>query len=100
MLDVWQLFRGGTGPGFLPDAGGVMDQPTAMLRAFARAGKRAIAAGRTTTVIMFVLLPQTRLKKRLDVKGAGERWVGRLPGLILKEWQAAPVDAALSRRGR
>lgn len=35
MLDVWQLYRGGgTGPGFLPDAGGVMDQPTAMLKAF------------------------------------------------------------------
>ena len=63
---------------------------------FARAGKRAIAAGRTTTVIMFVLLPQTRLKKRLDVKGAGERWVGRLPALIVKEWEAAPIDAALS----
>ena len=39
MLDVWQLYRGGGGgmgggPGFLPDAGGAMDQPTAMLKAF------------------------------------------------------------------
>lgn len=36
MIDVWQLYRGGgTAPGFLPDAGGVMDQSTAMLKAFA-----------------------------------------------------------------
>lgn len=35
MLDIWQLYRGGgAAPGFLPDAGGVMDQPMAMLRAF------------------------------------------------------------------
>lgn len=36
MLEIWQLYRGGgMGPGHLPDAGGIMDQPTAMLRAFA-----------------------------------------------------------------
>ncbi len=36
------------------------------------------------TVIMFFMVPQLRLKKRLDVKREAKRWEGRLPGLIDK----------------
>lgn len=55
---------------------------------FGRAGKRALAKGQTATVVMFVLVPQVRLKKRLDVKRAAEKWVRQLPSLILEEWGA------------
>ena len=34
------------------------------------------------TVVMFILVPQVKMPKRLDVKRAAERWVGRLPELI------------------
>jgi Family of unknown function (DUF6441) len=51
-------------------------------RAARKKGRRAGAsfsrlAGRTTVPI-FVLVPQATLKKRLDVEGAGRRWIGRL----------------------
>ena len=36
------------------------------------------------TVVMFIMVPQVRLKKRLDVKREAKRWEGRLPGLIDK----------------
>ena len=35
-----------------------------------------------TTVVMFIMVPQVRLKKRLDVKREAERWSRRLPALI------------------
>lgn len=35
MLRLWRLYRGGgMGPGHLPDPGGTMDQPCAMLEGF------------------------------------------------------------------
>ena len=34
------------------------------------------------TVVMFIMVPQVRLKKRLDVKREVKRWERRLPGLI------------------
>ena len=34
------------------------------------------------TVVMFILVPQVKMPKRLDVKRAAERWVGRLPELV------------------
>ena len=42
-------------------------------------------AGRTT-VPVFILVPQVRVKKRLNVARAGRAWQGRLPGLILRHW--------------
>jgi hypothetical protein len=55
---------------------------------FARAGKRAQATGRgLTTVVMFIMVPQVRLRKRLDFTGAGRRWQQRLPRLIANAWQ-------------
>jgi hypothetical protein len=55
---------------------------------FARAGKRARATGRgLTTVVMFIMVPQVRLRKRLDFTGAGRRWQQQLPRLIANAWQ-------------
>jgi hypothetical protein len=33
-------------------------------------------------VVMFLLVPQVKLRKRLDVARAAERWSAQLPALI------------------
>lgn len=35
---------------------------------------------------IFVLVPQVKLRKRLDLVRDGDRWAGRVPGLILQNW--------------
>jgi hypothetical protein len=56
---------------------------TGQLRGFRRATDRARRSGQgLTTVVMFLLVPQVKLRKRLDVARAAERWSGRLPALI------------------
>ncbi len=56
---------------------------TGELRGFRKASERARKTGRgLTTVVMFLLVPQVRLPKRLDVPRAAERWSQRLPALI------------------
>jgi hypothetical protein len=53
------------------------------LRGFRRATDRARRSGQgLTTVVMFLLVPQVKLPKRLDVARAAERWSGQLPALI------------------
>jgi hypothetical protein len=56
---------------------------TRQLRGFRRATDRARRSGQgLATVVMFVLVPQVKLPKRLDVARAAERWSGQLPALI------------------
>jgi Family of unknown function (DUF6441) len=56
---------------------------TGELRGFRRATERARRSGQgLTTVVMFLLVPQAKLRKRLDVARAAERWSGQLPTLI------------------
>jgi hypothetical protein len=53
------------------------------LRGFRRATDRARERGEgLTTVVMFLLVPQVKLPKRLDVARAAEHWSGQLPALI------------------
>jgi hypothetical protein len=53
------------------------------LRGFRRATERARERGDgLTTVVMFLLVPQVKLRKRLDVARAAEHWSGQLPALI------------------
>ena len=64
----------------------------------ARTGKRggfghgsasALRSGRgLATVVMFILVPQVSLKKRLDVDGVAERWASALPELIVRNWRS------------
>ncbi|MBF0111077.1 MAG: hypothetical protein HQL76_18075 [Magnetococcales bacterium] len=35
-----------------------------------------------TTVVMFLLVPQVKMPRRLDVKQAADFWIGRLPEII------------------
>jgi hypothetical protein len=62
------------------------------LRGFRRATNRARQGGQgVTTVVMFLLVPQVKLSKRLDVTRAAERWSAQVPALI---------DLVLSGRGQ
>jgi hypothetical protein len=56
---------------------------TGELRGFRRATDRARRSGQgLTTVVMFLLVPQVKLSKRLDVARAAEHWSAQLPALI------------------
>jgi Family of unknown function (DUF6441) len=56
---------------------------TGKLRGFRRATHRARERGEgLTTAVMFLLVPQVKLRKRLDVARAAEHWSGQLPALI------------------
>jgi hypothetical protein len=56
---------------------------TGELRGFRRATERARRSGQgLTTVVMFLLVPQVKLAKRLDVVRAAEHWSAQLPALI------------------
>jgi hypothetical protein len=62
---------------------------TGELRGFRRATDRAQRSGQgLTTVVMFLLVPQVKLRKRLDVARAAERWSGQLPTLIEQQLRA------------
>jgi hypothetical protein len=53
------------------------------LRSFRRATDRARRSGQgLTTVVMFLLVPQVKLSKRLDVAREAEHWSAQLPALI------------------
>jgi hypothetical protein len=56
---------------------------TGELRGFRRATDLARRSGQgLTTVVMFLLVPQVKLSKRLDVAAAAEHWSSQLPALI------------------
>jgi hypothetical protein len=56
------------------------------LRGFRRATDRARERGDgLTTVVMFLLVPQVKLSKRLDVARAAEHWSAQLPALIAQQ---------------
>jgi hypothetical protein len=56
---------------------------TGQLRGFRRATERARRSGQgLTTVVMFLLVPQVKLSKRLDVARVAEHWSAQLPALI------------------
>jgi hypothetical protein len=74
-----------TGPSLLVVDGlrGSFSRKTGGLRGFRRATDRARQSGQgLTTVVMFLLVRQVKLPKRLDVARAAERWSGQLPALI------------------
>jgi hypothetical protein len=54
---------------------------------YRKASESGLKSGRgLATVVMFILLPQVTLKKRLDLEGAATRWRDRMPQLILDSW--------------
>jgi hypothetical protein len=65
-------------------------QSTGRRGGFRRASARALRSGQgVVTVVMFVLVPQVTLRRRLDVQGAARRWHAHLPRLVIEAWPAA-----------
>ena len=59
---------------------------TGQLRGFRQATDRAQRSGQgVATVVMFLLVPQVKLGKWLDVARAAERWSAELPALIERQ---------------
>jgi hypothetical protein len=74
-----------SGPSLLvvEDLRASVSRKTGQLRGFRRATDRVRARGDgLATVVMFLLVRQVKLPKRLDVARAAERWSGQLPALI------------------
>jgi hypothetical protein len=62
---------------------------TGELRSFRRATDRAQRSGQgLASVVMFLLVPQVKLRKRLDVARAAEHWSAQLPALIEQQLRA------------
>ena len=38
------------------------------------------------TVVMFILIPQATIKKRFDIDSVAQKWLDRLPQLVLGHW--------------
>jgi hypothetical protein len=77
-----------TGPSLLVVDGlrASFSRQTGQLRGFRRATDRVRRSGQgLTTVVMFLLMPQVKLRKRLDVARAAERWSAQLPALIERQ---------------
>jgi hypothetical protein len=80
-----------SGPSFLVADGlrASFSRKSGELRGFRRATERARQRGDgLTTVVMFLLVPQVKLRKRLDVVRAAERWSAQLPALIEQQLQS------------
>jgi hypothetical protein len=60
-----------------------VSRKTGQLRGFRRASERARRTGQgVATVVMFLMVPQVKIPKRLDVTRAAEHWLARLPTLV------------------
>jgi hypothetical protein len=61
---------------------------------FRKASESALRTGRgLTTVVMFYLVPQVKMQKRLSVESVAAKWQARLPQAILDHWPEVPSNA-------
>lgn len=68
----------------------VADAARINTRGLAVASRSKTGRGQVTAII-FILVPQVRLAKKLDLAGAAETWQGRLPGRIVRNWASGKV---------
>ena len=55
---------------------------------FAKGSVSALRSGNgLASVVMFILVPQVTLRKRLDVAAAAEKWADAVPGLVIRNWR-------------
>lgn len=78
-----------TGPSLLVDKGGdPLRQSTMRRGVHIRARRRRV---REIGEVIFILVPQVRLRKRLDLDRAADAAAARLPGLIVNRWPRRPA---------
>jgi len=83
------IYRRGR-PGLLVDTGEVLPRARVMKR---DGTSRAARGFRNRSVVMFLLVPQVKLAKRLDLDAVADDWQDRLPALVVQNWpdgQAEP----------
>lgn len=78
-LKLRHVFRGSGRPSLLVAEARVDRRGRAM-------ASRSKQGRGVATVPIFVLVPQVRLRKRLDLVGAAARWADQVPGLIVDAW--------------
>ena len=60
---------------------------TGELRGFRKASNRTLSTGRgLTSVVMFWLVPQVKMPRRLSFQQQAQKWNSRIPQLILRYW--------------
>jgi len=52
-----------------------------------RAGAQYTRLVGRAAVVVFILVPQVTLRKRLDIASAARRWADRVPGLLASHWR-------------
>jgi Family of unknown function (DUF6441) len=52
-----------------------------------RAGAQFTRIAGSATVVVFILVPQVTLRKRLDIEPIARRWAGRVGGLVARHWR-------------
>ena len=52
-----------------------------------RGGASFTRIGGRSTVVVFVLVPQVTLRKRLDIATAAHQWAARVPGMLASHWR-------------
>jgi hypothetical protein len=52
-----------------------------------RAGAQFTRLKGRSTVVVFILVPQVTLRKRLDIASIAQRWADRVPGTIASHWR-------------
>ena len=70
-------------PGLLVATGDVLPRARVMKR---DGTSRAARGFRNRSVVVFVLVPQVRLRKRLDLDSVAREWNDRLAGLVVENW--------------
>ena len=58
---------------------------------FAKASSSAVAKGRTATAVMFILVPQVSLRKRLDIEAVVNKWGSQTAQLVLNNWPEVKI---------
>lgn len=76
------IYRRGR-PGLLVDTGDVLPRARVMKR---DGESRAARGFKNRSVIVFVLVPQVMLRKRLNLETVAHEWQDRLPALVVQNW--------------
>jgi len=82
------IYRRGR-PGLLVDTGDVLPRARVMKR---DGTSRAARGFRNRSVIIFILVPQVRLTKRLDLETVAREWQDKLPALVAQNWPDLKAD--------
>jgi hypothetical protein len=76
------IYRRGR-PGLLVDTGDILPRARVMKR---DGTSRAARGFKNRSVIIFILVPQVQLRKRLNLDAVAREWQDKLPALVVQNW--------------